>query len=228
MKKLIVELLGTFWLVLTGCGSAVIAASYPELGIGFVGVSLAFGLSVVSMAYAIGHISGCHLNPAVTLGMVVSERMELFEAFKYILSQVLGAVLGASFLYLIVSGNDAVHIGSFASNGFGEHSPMGYSMLSCFLTEFIMTYFFVFIILNVTSKQVNTKFAGLVIGLTLTLIHLVSIPITNTSVNPARSTAQALFASVTWPAEQLWMFWVAPILGAIVAGLVYKLIDNKI
>jgi aquaporin Z len=227
MKKLIVELLGTFWLVLTGCGSAVIAASYPELGIGFVGVSLAFGLSVVSMAYAIGHISGCHLNPAVTLGMVVSERMELFEAFKYIFSQVLGAVLGAGFLYLIVSGNDAVPIGSFASNGFGAHSPMGYSMLSCFLTELIMTFFFVFVILNVTSKKANTKFAGLVIGLTLTLIHLVSIPVTNTSVNPARSTGQALFASVTWPAEQLWMFWVAPILGAIVAGLVYKLIDNK-
>ncbi len=226
MRKLIVELLGTFWLVLTGCGSAVIAASYPELGIGFVGVSLAFGLSVVSMAYAIGHISGCHLNPVVSVGVLVSGRMNALDAISYVLFQLLGALLGAGFLYLIVSGNDAVRIGSFASNGFGEHSPMGYSMMACFLTEMVMTFFFVFVILNVTSEKVKTKFAGLIIGLTLTLIHLVSIPITNTSVNPARSTSQALFSDVSWPSEQLWMFWLAPVLGAIIAGLVYKMIEK--
>ena len=228
MKKLVVELLGTFWLVLTGCGSAVIAASYPELGIGFVGVSLAFGLSVVTMAYAIGPISGCHLNPAVTIGILVAKRMRYFEALMYIVFQVLGAILGAGFLYLIISGNELISIGSFAANGYGDYSPMDYSLFACLLTEIIMTFFFVFVILNVTSNRGNTKFAGLVIGLTLTLIHLVTIPITNTSVNPARSTSQALFASVSWPCEQLWLFWIAPILGAIIAGIVNNLIEKKL
>lgn len=222
MKKFIVELLGTFWLVLTGCGSAVIASSCSELGIGFTGVSLAFGLSVVTMAYVIGPVSGCHLNPAVTMGAVSSGRMNFFDGLGYMLFQLTGAILGAGFLYLIVSGNDSIAIGSFASNGYGEHSPMHYSLLACFLTELIMTFFFVLIILKVSDESSGTPFSGLVIGLALTLIHLVSIPVTNTSVNPARSTGSALFAEVIWPNEQLWLFWVAPLAGAVLAGTIYK------
>ena len=226
MKKLLVELIGTMWLVLTGCGSAVIAASYPEFGIGFVCVSLAFGLSVVSMGYAIGHVSGCHLNPAVSIGMLITGSMKVDEVAKYIISQVFGAILGAGILYMIVSGNSVINIGSFASNGFGKHSPANYSLLACFLTETVMTFFFVFVILNGTSEKVNSKFAGLVIGLTLTLIHLVSIPVTNTSIILLEIRVKALFAHANWPIEQLWLFWIAPILGAIIAGLVYKKIDS--
>lgn len=227
MRKYIAELLGTSWLVLAGCGSAVIAASYPELGIGFVGVSLAFGLSVITMAYALGPISGCHLNPAVTIGVSVNGKMELVEGAKYILAQLVGGLLGAAVLYSIVSGNELIQIGSFASNGYGEHSPMEFDLLACFITEFVLTFFFLLVILGATSFRAHTKFAGLAIGLSLTLIHLISIPVTNTSVNPARSTSQAIFASVDWPLEQLWLFWLAPILGAIAAGLVFKFLENK-
>ena len=227
LKKYIAELIGTFWLVFTGCGSAIIAASFPELGIGFVGVSLAFGLSVLTMAYAIGPISGCHLNPAVSMGVVVAGRMSFEEAMKYILFQIIGALLGAGFLYIIVSNNGQIDIESFASNGYGENSPMGFNLIACFIMEFVMTFFFLIVILGATSEKANKKFAGIAIGLALTLIHLVSIPVTNTSVNPARSTSQALFSHLDWPVMQLWLFWLAPILGAILAGFVFKKIENK-
>lgn len=221
MKKLIAEFIGTFWLVLGGCGSAVLAAGYPELGIGFVGVSIAFGLTVLTMAYAIGHISGCHLNPAVTIGLWVGGRFSGKDVFPYIASQVLGGIAGAGVLYLIASGKPSFELGGFAANGYGEHSPDGYNMQSALITEVVMTFMFLIIILGTTHRNASAGFAGVAIGLGLTLIHLISIPVTNTSVNPARSTSQAIFVQ-GWALEQLWLFWVAPIAGAIIAGLLYK------
>jgi aquaporin Z len=225
MKKLIAEFIGTFWLVLGGCGSAVLAASYPELGIGFVGVSLAFGLTVLTMAYAIGHISGCHLNPAVSMGLWVAGRFDKKDLLPYIGAQVLGGIAGAGILYLIASGKSDFVMGSFAANGYGEHSPDGYNMLSALITEVVMTFMFLIIILGATSPKAPKGFAGLAIGLGLTLIHLISIPVTNTSVNPARSTSQALFVG-DWAIDQLWLFWVAPIAGAVLAGIVYKMMSK--
>ncbi|MBP5589854.1 MAG: aquaporin Z [Bacteroidales bacterium] len=220
MKKLVAEFIGTLWLVLGGCGSAVLAAAYPQLGIGFVGVSITFGLTVVTMAYAIGHISGCHLNPAVTIGLWMGGRFDSKDVFPYIVAQVLGAICGAAILYVIATGNGS-DIGSFAANGYGEYSPNGYGMLAGLVTEIVMTFMFLFVILGVTHSKAPKGFGGLIIGLCLTLIHLISIPVTNTSVNPARSTSQALFAGGPY-LGQLWLFWVAPIIGAILAGLVYK------
>lgn len=226
MNKLIAEFIGTMWLVLGGCGSAVLAAAYPELGIGFVGVSIAFGLTVVSMAYAIGHISGCHLNPAVSIGLYMGGRFSSKDLFPYIGAQVLGGIAGAGLLYLIASGKAGFEVGGFASNGYAEHSPGGYSMLSALVTEVVMTFMFLIIILGATHSKAPKGFAGLAIGLGLTLIHLVSIPVTNTSVNPARSTSQALFAGGD-AIGQLWLFWVAPIVGAILAGIVYKMMSPE-
>lgn len=226
MKKLVAEFIGTSWLVLGGCGSAVLAAAYPELGIGFVGVAIAFGLTVVSMAYAIGHISGCHLNPAVSLGLWAGGRFEAKELLPYIVAQVLGAVAGAAILYLIASGKPGFELGGFAANGYGEHSPGNYTMVAAFVTEVTMTFMFLIIILGATHSKAPQGFAGLAIGLGLTLIHLISIPVTNTSVNPARSTSQAIFAG-DWAIPQLWLFWVAPIIGAILAGFVYKMMSPE-
>ncbi|MDP5061517.1 MAG: aquaporin Z [Maribacter sp.] len=227
MKKFIAEFIGTLWLVLGGCGSAVLAAGFPELGIGFVGVSLAFGLTVITMAYAIGHISGCHLNPAVTIGVWVGGRFDGKDVFPYIVAQVMGGIAGAAILYLIASGKSDFVLGGFASNGFGEHSPGGYSMTSALVIEVAMTFIFLFVILGSTYTKAPRGFAGLAIGLCLTLIHLISIPVTNTSVNPARSTSQALFAG-DWAIDQLWLFWLAPIVGAILAGIVYKAISPEV
>ncbi|TDT43890.1 aquaporin Z [Maribacter spongiicola] len=227
MKKFIAEFIGTLWLVLGGCGSAVLAAGFPELGIGFVGVSLAFGLTVITMAYAIGHISGCHLNPAVTIGVWVGGRFDGKDVFPYIVAQVMGGIAGAAILYLIASGKSDFVLGGFASNGFGEHSPGGYSMTSALVIEVVMTFMFLFVILGSTYTKAPRGFAGLAIGLCLTLIHLISIPVTNTSVNPARSTSQALFAG-DWAIDQLWLFWLAPIVGAILAGIVYKAISPEV
>lgn len=224
MKKLIAEFIGTLWLVLGGCGSAVLAAGFPELGIGFVGVSIAFGLTVVTMAYGIGHISGCHLNPAVSIGLWVGGRFETKELIPYIIAQVLGGLAGAAILYVIATGKAGVDLGGFASNGFGEASPGGYSMTSAFVTEVVMTFFFLVVILGSTHPKAPAGFAGLAIGLALVLIHLISIPVTNTSVNPARSTSQAIFAGGIY-LQQLWLFWIAPIFGAILAGVVYKIIS---
>ncbi len=218
-NKLLAETLGTAWLVLGGCGAAVFAAAFPELGIGFVGVSLAFGLSVLTAAYAFGHISGAHFNPAVTLGLLAGGRICGKDALGYIVAQLVGALLGAWAIYTIASGKAGFDItAGFASNGYGEHSPGGYSMQAAFLAEALLTFFFLFIILHVTSPKAPAGFAPLSIGLTLTLIHLISIPITNTSVNPARSTSQALFQG-GWAFDQLWLFWAAPVLGAVIAGL---------
>lgn len=224
MKKVIAEFIGTFWLVLGGCGSAVLAAAYPELGIGFVGVSIAFGLTVVTMAYAIGHISGCHLNPAVSIGLWMGGRFDKKELLPYMAAQVLGGIAGAGILYIIASGKAGFEIGGFASNGYGDHSPGGYSLTAALVTETIMTFMFLMIILGATHSKAPKGFAGLTIGLGLTLIHLISIPVTNTSVNPARSISQALFAQ-GWAIEQLWLFIVAPMVGAILAGIVYKMIS---
>lgn len=226
MKKCIAEFLGTLWLVLGGCGSAILSAAYPELGIGFVGVSLAFGLTVVTMAYAIGHISGCHLNPAVTIGLTIAGRFDKKDVFPYIIAQLLGAIAGAGILYLIATGKPGFEVGGFAANGFGEHSPGGYGMPSALATEIVLTFFFLIIILGATHAKAPKGFAGLAIGLGLTLIHLLSIPVTNTSVNPARSTSQALFVDGSWAIPQLWLFWIAPILGAIAAGVVYSYIAS--
>lgn len=226
MKKLVAEFIGTFWLVLGGCGSAVLAAAYPELGIGFVGVALAFGLTVVTMAYAIGHISGCHLNPAVSLGLWAGGRFETKELLPYIVAQVLGGIAGAAVLYIIASGKPGFELGGFAANGYGEHSPGGYGMLAALVSEVVMTFIFLIIILGATHSRAPKGFAGLAIGLGLTLIHLISIPVTNTSVNPARSTSQALFVG-DWALSQLWLFWVAPIAGAILAGFIYKIISPE-
>jgi len=222
MKKLLAEFIGTFWLVLGGCGSAVLAAGVPELGIGFAGVALAFGLTVLTGAYALGHISGGHFNPAVSIGLFVGGRFSAKDLPGYIVAQVLGGIAGASILYLIASGQDGFSLaGGFASNGYGEHSPMGFSMSSALITEVVMTFMFLIVILGATHKNASAAFGGLAIGLALTLIHLISIPVTNTSVNPARSTSQAVFAG-GWAVDQLWLFWVAPIVGAILAGIVYK------
>lgn len=226
MKKLIAEFIGTLWLVLGGCGSAVLAAAYPELGIGFVGVSLAFGLTVLTMAYSIGHISGCHLNPAVSIGLWMGGRFDSKELLPYIASQVLGAIAGAGILYLIASGKAGFELGGFAANGYGDHSPGAYSMVAALTTEIVMTFMFLIIILGSTHSRAPKGMAGLAIGLGLTLIHLISIPVTNTSVNPARSTSQAIFAG-GWAMEQLWLFWVAPIVGAVLAGLVYKYLSPE-
>ncbi|MFV0378425.1 MAG: aquaporin Z [Mangrovibacterium sp.] len=221
MKKLVAEFIGTFWLVLGGCGSAVLAAAFPELGIGFVGVSLAFGLTVLTMAYAIGHISGCHLNPAVSIGLWVGKRFETKLLAPYIIAQVLGGIAGAAALYAIASGKPGFEMGGFAANGYGEHSPGGYSLMAALICEIVMTCVFVIIILGAIHKNAPQGFAGLAIGLGLTLIHLISIPVTNTSVNPARSTSQALFVG-DWALGQLWLFWVAPIIGAVIAGLIFR------
>lgn len=226
MKKLIAEFIGTLWLVLGGCGSAVLAAGFPELGIGFLGVALAFGLTVLTMVYAIGHISGCHLNPAVSIGLWIGGRFQAKELLPYIISQVLGGIAGAAILYLIVSGKPGAEIGSFAANGFGEHSPGGYNMTAALVSEIVMTFMFLIVILGSTHKNCPKGFAGIAIGLALTLIHLISIPVTNTSVNPARSTSQALFVG-DWALGQLWLFWVAPIIGAVLARVVYKYLEKK-
>jgi aquaporin Z len=226
MKKLSAEFFGTFWLVLGGCGSAVLAAGFPELGIGFVGVSLAFGLTVLTMAYAVGHVSGAHFNPAVTVGLAAAGRIGWNTVPGYIAAQVLGGIAAALVLYLIVSGKaDFAGVGGFASNGFGEHSPGKFSMMSALITEVVLTAMFLVVILGVTHKNAPAGFAPLAIGLALTLIHLISIPVTNTSVNPARSTAVALFAE-PWALQQLWLFWVAPIVGAVVGALVHKVISE--
>lgn len=226
MKKLFAEFFGTYWLVFGGCGSALFAAGYPDTGIGFVGVSLAFGLTVLTMAYAVGHISGGHFNPAVSVGLWAGGRFSAKDLLPYVISQCLGAVAAAGTLYLIWSGKsgnviDNTKPGAFASNGYGAFSPDGYDMISCLAAEFILTLFFLLVILGATGKFSHVKFAGTAIGLALTLIHLISIPITNTSVNPARSLSQALFAGGT-PLAQLWLFWVAPIAGAFAGGLIYK------
>lgn len=221
-KKLGAEFIGSFWLVLGGCGSAVLAAGYPELGIGFVGVAFAFGLTVLTMAYAIGHISGCHLNPAVSIGLFIGGRFPKADLIPYIISQVLGGIAGAAVLYLIASGKVGFDASAgFASNGFGAHSPDGYGLVAALTTEIVMTFMFLIIILGATDKRAPAGFAPIAIGLGLTLIHLISIPVTNTSVNPARSTAVAIFQG-DWAISQLWLFWVAPIVGAILAGIVYK------
>ena len=226
-RKLAAEFFGTFWLVLGGCGAAVLAAKFPEVGIGLVGVSLAFGLTVLTMAYAIGHISGCHLNPAVTVGLTTAGRFPVSEAPGYIVAQVIGATAGAAVLFFIASGGPGFSLtGGFAANGFGEHSPGGYSLVAAAVCEFTMTFFFLWVILGATARRAPLGFAGIPIGLALTLIHLISIPVTNTSVNPARSTSQALFVG-GWAIEQLWLFWVAPIAGAIVAGVVSKWLDAE-
>src|SRR5688572_8089023 len=222
LKRSLAELLGTFWLVFGGCGSAVLAAAFPNVGIGLVGVSLAFGLTVVTMAYAVGHITGGHFNPAVTIGLVVSGKFKAQGILPYIVAQVIGAILAAWVLSIIASGNgtDAI-AGGLASNGFGEHSPGGYSQGAAFLTEVLMTFFFLLIILGCTAEPAPAALAPLAIGLALTLIHLVSIPVTNTSVNPARSTGPALMVG-GWALQQLWLFWVAPILGAVLAGGLWR------
>ena len=226
-KKLAAEFLGTFWLVLGGCGSAVIAAAFPGVGIGLVGVSFAFGLTVLTMAYAIGHISGCHLNPAVTIGLWAGGRFKASEILPYIISQVLGAIAGAGVLYLIASGQAGFDInGGLASNGYSDHSPGAYTLTSGFVTEVVMTFMFLIIILGSTDERAPKGFAPIAIGLGLTLIHLISIPITNTSVNPARSTGPAIFVG-GWALSQLWLFWVAPIIGAVLAGFVYNFIAGK-
>lgn len=231
MKKLAAEFFGTFWLVLGGAGSAVLAAAFPELGIGFVGVALAFGLTVVTMAYAVGHISGAHFNPAVSFGLWAGKRFSGKELLPYIVAQVLGALFAGLVLYLIASGKAGFSTdGGFASNGYGEHSPGGYSMLSALIAEVVLTAMFLMVIMGATDKKAPAGFAPLAIGLALTLIHLISIPVTNTSVNPARSTGVAIFAG-GWAIQQLWLFWVAPIVGGIIGGVVYnffgKTADDK-
>jgi aquaporin Z len=226
-KKLLAEFFGTFWLVLGGCGSAVISAAFPSLGIGLLGVSLAFGLTVLTMAYTVGHISGGHFNPAVSIGLAVGGRFSFSELPGYIIAQVVGAITAAGVLYVIASGAPGFSTdGGFAANGYGEHSIGKYSMMSGFITEVVMTFFFLIIILGSTSAKAPAGFAPIAIGLALTLIHLISIPVTQTSVNPARSTGQAIFAP-SWAVGQLWLFWLAPIIGAVLAGLVNRVFDQK-
>jgi aquaporin Z len=227
MKKYAAELIGTFWLVLGGCGSAVLAAAFPEVGIGLLGVSLAFGLTVLTMAYAIGHISGCHLNPAVSVGLWVGGRFPAKELPPYIAAQVLGGILAGGVLYLIASGQAGFDVADgFASNGYGEHSPGGYTMQAALIAEVVMTMMFVLIILGATDKRAPAGFAPIAIGLGLTLIHLISIPVTNTSVNPARSTGVALYVG-DWAVAQLWLFWVAPLVGGAIGAAVYRCIGNS-
>src|SRR6202789_2676913 len=220
-KRSFAEFIGTFWLVFGGCGSAVLAAAFPGLGIGFAGVALAFGLTVMTMAYAIGHVSGCHLNPAVSAGLVVARRFPASELPAYVIAQVLGGITGSAVLYVIASGKEGFSLaGGFAANGYGAHSPGGYAMGACLAAEVVLTFMFLMIILGATDRRAPQGFAPIAIGLGLTLIHLIGIPVTNLSVNPARSTAPALFVG-GWAVEQLWLFWVAPILGAAIAGAVY-------
>ncbi|MBN5217449.1 aquaporin Z [Serratia ureilytica] len=228
-KRLFAEFFGTFWLVFGGCGSAVLAAAFPQLGIGFLGVALAFGLTVVTMAYAVGHISGGHFNPAVTVGLFAGGRFAAKDVIPYVIAQVIGGIAAASVLYLIASGKagfDAT-AGGFASNGYGEHSPGGYSLQATIVIELVLTAFFLIVIHGVTDKRAPAGFAPLAIGLTLTLIHLISIPVTNTSVNPARSTGVAIFQG-TWALQQLWVFWLVPLVGGIIGGLIYRcLLEDK-
>jgi aquaporin Z len=226
-KRLAAEFIGTGWLVLGGCGSAVISAGFPNVGIGLLGVALAFGLTVVTMAYAIGHVSGCHLNPAVSVGLTVGGRFPASDLLPYIAAQVGGAILGAFILKLIASGAAGFDItAGFAANGYAEHSPGGYSLAAGFTSELVLTFMFLIVILGATSKLASAGHAGLAIGLALTLIHLISIPVTNTSVNPARSTSQALFVG-SWAISQLWLFWVAPIAGAALAGVVQRMLFDE-
>lgn len=226
-RRVMAEFVGTFWLVLGGCGSAVLAAAFPDAGIGFLGVALAFGLTVVTMAYAVGHISGCHLNPAISIGLVAGGRFDAKDLVPYIVAQTLGAVAAGGVLFMIASGASGFSLsGGFASNGFGAHSPGGYSMQAALICEVVMTAIFLFVIMGATDKRAPAGFAPLAIGLTLTLIHLVSIPVTNTSVNPARSTGVAVFAQ-GWALEQLWLFWVAPIAGGIIGAVVYNMVGGK-
>ncbi|MGU5582407.1 aquaporin Z [Aeromonas hydrophila] len=227
MKPFAAEFMGTFWLVLGGCGSAVLAAAFPNVGIGLLGVALAFGLTVLTMAYAIGHISGCHLNPAVTIGLWAGGRFPASGVLPYMVAQVLGGIAAAAVLYVIASGQAGFDLAAgFASNGYGEHSPGGYSMLAALVCEVVMTAFFLFVIMGATDSRASAGFAPIAIGLCLTLIHLISIPVTNTSVNPARSTGVAFFVG-DWALGQLWLFWVAPIVGAILGALAYRAIATK-
>lgn len=227
MSRLSAECVGTFWLVFGGCGSAVLAAGFPELGIGFAGVALAFGLTVVTMAYSIGHISGAHLNPAVTVGLASAGRFSWSDVGPYIVSQVIGAIIASTVLYLIASGKDGFSLSAgFAANGFGEHSPGGYSMLAALVAEIVLTAMFLVIILGATDRRAPAGFAGLAIGLALTLIHLIGIPVTNLSVNPARSTGPALFVG-GWALAQLWLFWVAPMAGAVLGAFLYNSIAEE-
>jgi aquaporin Z len=224
-NRLAAEFVGTFWLVLGGCGSAVLAAAFPNVGIGLLGVSVAFGLTVLTMAFAIGHISGCHLNPAVTVGLMAGKRFPAAEVVPYVIAQVFGAIAGAGILYVIASGKAGFSTaGGFASNGYGEHSPGGYTLVAALVTEVVMTFMFLVIIMGSTSKRAPAGFAPVAIGLGLTLIHLISIPVTNTSVNPARSTGVALFVG-GWALTQLWAFWVAPLIGGALGGFAYRLLD---
>ena len=226
-KKMGAEFFGTFWLVLGGCGSAVLAAGFPELGIGFLGVSFAFGLTVLTMAFAIGHISGCHLNPAVSVGLMVGGRFPANELLPYIIAQVLGGMAGAGILYIIASGAPGFDLAAgFASNGYGEHSPGGYSMMAALVCEFVLTFMFLIVILGATDTRAPASLAPIAIGLCLTLIHLISIPVTNTSVNPARSLAPAIYVG-GWALSQVWLFWVAPIAGAATAAVVYKWLGSE-
>lgn len=222
MNKYMAECFGTFWLVLGGCGSAVLAAAFPDVGIGLLGVSLAFGLTVLTMAFAIGHISGCHLNPAVSIGLWAGGRFETKDLIPYIIAQVIGGLIAGGVLYLIASGQDGFSLaGGFASNGYGEHSPGGYSLTAALICEVVMTMMFLIVIMGATDDRAPAGFAPIAIGLCLTLIHLISIPVTNTSVNPARSTGVALYVG-DWATSQLWLFWVAPIAGAILGALIYR------
>jgi len=227
MNKYAAEFFGTFWLVLGGCGSAVLAATFPNVGIGLVGVSLAFGLTVLTMAYAIGHISGCHLNPAVSVGLWAGGRFPLKDLAPYIIAQVIGGIAAGAVLYLIASGKPGFNVAAgFAANGYGEHSPGGYSLVAALVSEIVMTMMFLLVILGATDKRAPQGFAPIAIGLCLTLIHLISIPVTNTSVNPARSTGVAVFVG-DWAVGQLWLFWVAPIVGAVAGAVVYRLIGGE-
>ncbi len=226
-KKLVAEFIGTFWLVLGGCGSAVLAAAFPNLGIGFVGVALAFGLTVLTMAFAVGHISGCHLNPAVSVGLWAGRRFSGKELVPYVIAQVVGGIVAGAILYVIASGKTNFDPSAgFASNGYGEHSPGGYALVSCFVCEIVMTMMFLFVIMGATDKRAPQGFAPIAIGLCLTLIHLISIPVTNTSVNPARSTGVAVFAG-GWAVTQLWLFWVAPLIGGILGGSIYRVLERS-
>jgi aquaporin Z len=220
-KRCSAEFFGTFWLVFGGCGAAVLDAAFPQLGIGFLGVALAFGLTLLTMAYAIGHVSGCHINPAVSVGLWAGGRFPASELIPYIVAQVLGGAAGSTVLYFIASGKPGFELGGFACNGYAEHSPGGYSLGACLLAEIVLTFFFLFVILGSTHGRAPVGFAGIPIGLSLTLIHLIGIPVDNLSVNPARSTGPALFVH-GWALQQLWLFWVAPIIGAAIAGLVYS------
>jgi aquaporin Z len=227
VRRCLAETFGTFWLVFGGCGSAVLAAAFPNLGIGFLGVALAFGLTVLTMAFAIGHISGCHLNPAVSVGLTVGKRFPASDLLPYIIAQVIGGIIGAGVLYVIASGKAGFDLsGGFASNGYGAHSPGGYSLMACLVAEVVLTFFFLMVILGATDKRALADFAGVPIGFCLTLIHLIGIPITNLSVNPARSTGPAVFVG-GWALGQLWLFWLAPIIGAAIAGVVYPMIAGE-